>query len=143
MNTKTEAILKAIRDANPELMELTRGCVIRAHPDVENQQNWFVLGKHGNFIIVTDETTHTSSFGENAGFQIIGHPPELRHLLVAMGMKTHLYISHSGNGFYFKEEETEEDCVRYELTLPLTENLEKNEALRDMVYEVIVDNQQL
>lgn len=66
-------------------MELWFGCEVRAHPDTKDLGIYLVVGeKHANHyptILKGPDHKTIYSFGENAGFEILGRPIRLADVL--------------------------------------------------------------
>ena len=143
-------ILQAIREANPELMELSFGCEVKAWIDDDE----FVL-RHINddgIIIVECEEYDIETIKELLGteeniFEIIGHPPELRHLLRAIAKEpsdyemwldaTRFDTPHLLATKYGEREDFEKPMFSYDLTKPLPDNLD-NEELCTFLFDLLV-----
>ena len=85
-----EVIRAACVKANPEIVELKFGCEIQANLSVEDRSVYKVIGRNGNAWVCragNDEHCHTAFFGENSGFLIIGRPPRLADVLLAIRKK--------------------------------------------------------
>ena len=137
-------ILQAIREANPELMELSFGCEVKAWI-VDDE---FVL-QHINddgIIIVECEEYDIETIKELLGteeniFEIIGHPPELRHLLRAIEKNnppTPYFMSMTGR-FYIRHESgnISSPLACFDLTKSLSDNL-NNEEICAFLFDLLV-----
>ena len=146
-------ILQAIREANPELMELSAGCEF-----IEQfGQKALVLRKY----IVSNESdvydyTYDKPNAEDLGFarsphhpawKIIGHPPELRHLLRAIAKEPSDYemwldattfdTPHLLATKYGEREDFEKPMFSYDLTKSLSDNLD-DEELCAFLFDLLV-----
>lgn len=133
---RTSEILRKIREANPELMELSFGCEVIVYGEVYIiDSNWGIYSreendKSGYYRVIANEMNNWTRIDED-NFEIIGHPVHLEHLLVAMRKGRSVGIE-VGDDLFFTDWVKEED-YRYDLTKSVKANLESNEALREFI----------
>lgn len=86
MKAKQEFIINKIKEACPELMELSFGCAVQLRVN----DSWFPYNEEIYHILKRDNTSIDESYFlcgvDQAQFsppcmEIIGHPPQLNHLL--------------------------------------------------------------
>lgn len=84
-----QIVREACIAANPKILELKWGCEIKGNPKTEDAEVVFTVTEYGhsNFVqVMYQEDGHPkfSSFGENAGFVILGRPIHLADVLLSM-----------------------------------------------------------
>lgn len=146
MTHETTKILEAIRECCPALIgglqpqqKIRRGkgwpvdTVVTMHVDFKTNKFDVLLCREGMNITFDLKGLPRKEIEE---WQIIGHPPELHHLLKILG---DLDIGIVGDTFVkltFDNWSTLN--ISYDLTQTLTENLETNQQLREFVYQLVV-----
>lgn len=121
---KTQAILKAIREACPELMEFRKGCMFYNPKTVDWAKNIELIcynPKNGiAYFTEPDGSVFHCQKRVYETFITIGHEPHLEHFLRAIDGRDIGLVQ-----------------IRYDPTLSLRQNLE-NEELCDFLYELLV-----
>lgn len=137
--TKKEKILKKIKEACPELMELSFGCEVR-HSSY--RATCICIGLNGAITKEHIIVPKTKKFGGMStyhplGFakcEIIGHEPELRHLLrIIKENDISLGLFHGETSLVFDDNKL---GTHYNLQKSLSDNLD-NTAFCDFIYELI------
>lgn len=144
--TKQKFIESKIREACPELMELTFGCYISnsknyrlQYVGYNNRQHCISLWKDGEQSLLFVDKVNTE--------EIIGHPIHLEHVLRAMqtlsndNWQRHWVINRWGEFLNDAKPEIAELPVAavgetYDLTLTFEQNME-NEELLNFLYEIL------
>ncbi len=132
MTKSTEQILERIRELVPELKELKFGCEITGG----NKKATVLLkpARSGNpYTILVGELITT---GEIYPAQIIGLPVHLENLLSAL-RKSGYPISHYKVQAILGIGTFENSKARYNTDLFFEQNLKENEALRNLISELI------
>ena len=133
--TKKQAVGKAIREACPELMELTRGCEVQ-HKGTK--RTWKYCKPHGwdegVFFVLTDQFQPQEVVSKE--WAIIGHPIQLQHVLRAIHVNGQSIcgIDQEGNIEYDIDEHLSEP---YNLTLPFSQ---QDDKVFSFLYKLIVKN---
>lgn len=73
----------------PDIMELKFGCEVKEHASTGDEQIYRILQKHGNFYQTQAkfrEDCGVATFGENAGFRVLGSSITLSVVLRAIGI---------------------------------------------------------
>ncbi len=133
----TSEILQKIREANPELMELSFGCLIdwgdwgskvKGSTTTIRPYRWFDGGDSEEELSPKEMAKTITS----CKAKIIGHPVQYHHLLLTIG--NDCGISYGNDKHWFiKNGHTFE----IDLTKSVEQNLNENEALREFVSEVL------
>jgi len=152
----TQQILQKIREVNPELMELSFGCevVVRFSNDTFSKQ---VLIKKKKF----ENREHSPRYKGNRYYytwslkdngykpmesdivEVIGHPPQLNHLLRAIGEADGGQFTEFMNFLWRSNVKTSVDLgpykelFHYDLTKTVEQNLDESEELREFLSEII------
>lgn len=143
---KQQAILKAIREACPELMEFRKGCMFYDPKTVDWARNIELIcynPKNGiAYFTEPDGSVFHCQKRVYETFITIGHEPHLEHFLRAMRSKMRLPLrtmDGRDNTLLLGDTETAlKDFKTYDLTLSLRQNLETNQELTDFLYKLLV-----
>lgn len=140
MTNQTEAILARIRECCPELMELSFGCEVITQKGSRGIVGW---GGDEYMRCVRLENGNTVQVGLRH-ITSIGHEPHLEHLLrtLPFEVQTKMLYAEEGNELQLGYDDHADEnsftiWCQYNLTLTVRENLEKNEELREWIYELI------
>lgn len=125
-------ILQAVREANPELMELEFGTEVVKDGCLPEKVGGFFFNSRCILTSITREAWRIEEL------EIIGKEPHLEHLLVAIGKKECFacYTQSNGN-LCIQQEDDENKWANYNLTLSLPQNLDQNKELRELLLEII------
>lgn len=87
----------------PEIMELKFGCEVMPHEDTDEDDVYTILQKHGNFYQVQKvdrEDCGVTTFGEHAGFRILGRPITLADVLRAIAATEGMFARIDSRGTF-------------------------------------------
>lgn len=156
MTKETQLIIDHIRKECPELMELSFGCEVELHTDngrdygdgagymfcegtiIKESKNWYhVEYELGSGCYPKDIGVQKR---QNVITKVIGHPPQLNHLLRVIDKHLHIPLSLAigrNQRLLVGDSETPlADFVSIDLSFTVTENLEQNEDLRKFLLEL-------
>lgn len=138
---KKEQVEKKIREVCPELMELSFGCEVISGAFSQKMVYQFYGadtsehggGQYSHHCIYKDKRgTYTGDHIE----EIIGHPIQLSHVLIALHPNTPVISTRSGGGYaywlFFNENRDNEVC--YDLSKPFSE---QTEEVYDFLFDLI------
>ena len=129
---KKQQVEALVREACPELMELTFGCEVKVNGVFYVlDSNWAIETRTGNnlneYKVITDQF---NNWTEIEDFEIIGHPIHLENVLNALRKNKNCTDS---DQFWLIE-----DCDSkntYDMTLPFSE---QSEEVHDFLHELLV-----
>lgn len=120
---------------NPSLLELSFGCKIKKEFGGNPEHIWTVTGNKGGDVEAQYFFNDILSTCSNlTDFEIIGHPIELRHLLIALArpeITRHLEIDLSAEKILYIENTISHQSMIINLYIPLLDNEE--EVLQDLI----------
>lgn len=134
--TKKEFILQKIKEACPELMEKTRGCMVVVAGNEEvilSVIREYYLDKTPPQNIYSITGYFARCFKDEDFEEVIGHPPQLNHLLKTISLNTilNIYLTMSGT-FGIQGVLTCTMVNKYDLSKSVTENLENNAMVESL-----------
>lgn len=137
-----QKLRELITKHNPELLELTEGCYFWIYSGDHKQKMQCRMVSDTHFSLEKYKTTNHYIWEinkeqiESSGGAIIGHPIELRHLLIALalnGQNEEKWVCISGftHKELFIELHISKKIIRVDLSIPLLDNEEK--ILKDLI----------